>query len=313
MGNDPFANCWFLSGPTAAGKTAVSLELAPRLDAQIISLDSMALYRGMDVGTAKPTAAQRATVTHHLIDVIDPDQEFSVAAYVEAAETAVGQIASQGQVPLFVGGTPLYLKALLRGIFSGPPADWELRRRLQAEAEQAGRQSLHARLAKLDPLSARRLHPQDVRRVIRALEVYEKTGRSISELQQQFDRARPADACRVFVLNWPREELIRRIDTRVDAMFAAGLVDEVRGLLAGRTPPGRTASQAVGYREVIDHLRGQRDLNDTIALVKLRTRRFAKRQMTWFRSLSECRFVEMTPTRPSSDVAHHIATAAPNP
>jgi tRNA dimethylallyltransferase len=156
------------------------------------------------------------------------------------------------------------------------------------------------------------LHPRDTRRLIRALEVYEKTGRSISELQRQFDRARPAHACRVFVLDWPREKLGERIDRRVEAMFAADLVEEVRRLLAGPHPPGRTASQAVGYREVIEQLRGARDLAATVDLVKLRTRQFAKRQMTWFRSLSECRFVGMSESL-SAEVARHIAAAGANP
>ncbi|MEX0977643.1 MAG: tRNA (adenosine(37)-N6)-dimethylallyltransferase MiaA [Pirellulales bacterium] len=302
-------DCWFLTGQTASGKKAVGVALARQLGAEIVSLDSMALYQGMDIGTAKPTRDERADVPHHLIDVIEPAEQYSVAQYVQAAQVAVSEIASRGRVPLFVGGTPLYLKALLRGIFSGPPADWELRRRLQAMAETDGNEKLHARLAEVDPLSARRLHPRDTRRVIRALEVFEKTGRSITDLQLQFDRARAADECRVFVLDWPRKELGERIDRRVEAMFAAGLVDEVRGLLALAKPPGRTASQAVGYREVIEHLGGARDLGETIELVKLRTRQFAKRQMTWFRSLSECRFVAMSVQRGIDEVAREIAGA----
>jgi tRNA dimethylallyltransferase len=301
------SDCWYLTGPTASGKTAVGLKLARRLNAEIVSLDSMALYRGMDIGTAKPTLEERAAVPHHLVDILEPAEAHSVAQYVEAAHEAVRQIASRLRVPLFVGGTPLYLKALLRGIFSGPPADWALRRRLQSLAESEGNEKLHARLAEVDPLSARRLHPRDTRRVIRALEVFEKTGRSITDLQQQFDRARPADACRVFVLDWPRKQLGGRIDRRVDAMFAAGLVDEVRRLLSGSSPLGRTASQALGYREVIEHLGGARDLSETIELVKLRTRQFAKRQMTWFRSLSECRFVTMSDERRVDDVVEEIA------
>ncbi|MEX2113341.1 MAG: tRNA (adenosine(37)-N6)-dimethylallyltransferase MiaA [Pirellulales bacterium] len=285
------ADCWFLSGPTASGKTSVALALAPRIGAEIVSLDSMALYRGMEIGTAKPSLAERAAVPHHLLDVIDPDEEYSLAQYVAAAHRAVDDIRSRGQSPLFVGGTPLYLKSLLRGIFEGPPADWELRRGLQELARNEGSQVLHARLAQVDPISASRLHPRDTRRIIRALEVWEKTGQSITALQQQFDRARPPDACRVFVLQWPRAELAARIDARVDAMFEAGLVDEVRGLLTGGRRFSRTASQAVGYREVIEHLQGVRDLADTVALTKLRTRQLAKRQMTWFRSLCECRLV----------------------
>jgi tRNA dimethylallyltransferase len=305
------ADCWFLSGPTASGKTAVGIELARRLGAEIISLDSMALYRGMDIGTAKPSGEEPAVAPHHLIDVLDPHQDYSVAAYVEAARGAVRDIASRGRVPLFVGGTPLYLKALLRGIFVGPPADWTLRRQLQATAQLEGAQALHARLAEVDPQTARRLHPRDARRVIRALEVWEKTGKSITDLQQQFDRARPADACRVFVLDWPRDQLIERINNRVDAMFEAGLVEEVRGLLIQQAPLSRTASQALGYREVIEHLQGLRDLGQTVELVKLRTRQFAKRQMTWFRSLSECRFVPVDTRFDPSRVASEIITQAP--
>jgi tRNA dimethylallyltransferase len=307
----PTADCWYLTGPTASGKTAMGLELARLLGAEIISLDSMALYRGMDIGTAKPTAAERTAAPHHLIDIIDPDQQFSVAQYVTAAQQVVGEIKSRDRVALFVGGTPLYLKALLRGIFAGPPADWTLRHRLQAEAQAKSAEYLHARLAEVDPPSARRLHPSDQRRVIRALEVWEKTGQSITDLQQQFDRARPVEACRVFVLDWPRNELAERINARVDAMFERGLVDEVRDLLARPSPLGRTASQALGYREVIEHLAGARDLADTVELVKLRTRQFAKRQMTWFRSLSECQFVSVTGRLDAPKIARSLTTARP--
>ena len=313
MNTDPVAtaNCWFLTGPTASGKTAVGLELARMLGAEIISLDSMALYRGMDIGTAKPTPAERAATPHHLVDIIDPDQESSLAQYVDAAGLAAGEIASRRRVPLFVGGTPLYLKALLRGIFAGPPADWTLRRKLQAVARAEGTQSLHARLAEVDPRTARRLHPRDERRVIRAIEVWEKTGQSITDLQQQFDRVRTAEACRVFVLDWPRTELIELINARVGAMFEHGLMDEVRGLLARPLGLSRTASQALGYREVIEHLEGARNLAETIELVKLRTRQFAKRQMTWFRSLSECRFVSVAGSFDASSIAKGLTTARP--
>jgi tRNA dimethylallyltransferase len=288
-------DCWFLTGPTASGKTDIGLELACRLRAEIVSLDSMALYRRLDIGTAKPDLRQRSAAVHHLIDLVEPDQEYSLAQYVEAAEAAAAEIQSRGREVLFVGGTPLYLKSLLRGIFSGPPADWQLRRRLEAEALAHGPDWLHDRLAQVDPVAAGKLHARDQRRLIRALEVHEKTGRPISELQQQFERARPTDACRVFVLDWPRATLYARIDARVDAMFAAGLVGEVQNLLAAGVQLSRTASQAVGYREVLEHLAGQRDLAATIELVKIRTRQFARRQLTWFRSLSECRPVGLSP------------------
>jgi tRNA dimethylallyltransferase len=300
------ADCWFLTGATAAGKTCVGLELAERLGAEIVSLDSMALYAGMDIGTAKPTPEQRRRVPHHLIDILEPTQEFSVSQYLAAAEAAVQEIRRRGRQALFVGGTPLYLKTLLRGIFEGPPADWEFRRVVEEEAGQVGLAELHKRLAQVDPVSAARLHPHDQRRIIRALEVYRLTGQPISHLQLQFEEGRPADQCRVFVLQWPRGELHRRIDERVGGMFAAGLVDEVRRLLARYGALGRTASQAVGYREVIDHLEGKADLPETIRKVQARTRQFARRQETWFRSLSECRFVPMDTAVAPNVIAEQI-------
>lgn len=287
----PTADCWFLTGPTASGKTAVGVELALQLGAEIVSLDSMALYRGMDIGTAKPSPSERRGVPHHLVDVLDPAEECSLAHYVAAAHRVTAEIRGRGREVLFVGGTPLYLKALLRGIFQGPAADWEFRRRLQAEAESKEAGWLHAQLATVDPVSAGRLHPGDVRRLIRALEVFEKTGRPMSDWQRQFDRARPAGACRVFALDWPRPELHRRIDARVDAMFAAGFVEEARKLLANPGGLSHTARQALGYREIWAHLEGRFDLDATVLLVKTHTRQFAKRQSTWFRSLSECRRV----------------------
>jgi len=293
MAVDWTRDCWFLAGPTASGKTRLGLELAERIGGEIVSLDSMAIFRQLDIGTAKPTAAERARVPHHLVDIVEPDQDFSLAEYFDAAAVIVRQIGERGRVPLFVGGTPLYLKALLRGIFDGPPADWEFRRQLEAEASQQESGWLHAKVEKVDPPSAAKLHPQDTRRLIRALEVFEKTGQPISHWQQQFDQSRPAEECRVVVLDWPRAELYRRIDQRVEAMFAAGLIDEVRTLLDEGITLSRTASQAVGYRETLEHLAGDYDLPATIERVKIATHRFARRQLTWFRSLSECRWITM--------------------
>ncbi len=280
----------------------------------------MALYRGMNIGTAKPTAAERAAAPHHLINIIEPSEEFSVAQYLEIAEETASQIRSRGREVLFVGGTALYLKALLRGLFSGPPADWKLRGELEEFARVEGPPALHARLRVADPAAAAKLHPNDVRRVIRALEVHQKAGSPISHLQRQFESAKPADECRVFVLDWPKEQLEERIRRRVDAMFAQGLVEEVRRLIPNKAdrntapivpkdPLSRTASQAVGYREVLEHLAGKRNLPETIELVKLRTRQFAKRQMTWFRSLSECRFVAVANPLDPAAIARQIAAA----
>lgn len=269
----------------------------------------MALYRGMDVGTAKPTPEERAEVAHHLIDIIDPHEEFSLARYLQMARQAAIDIRGRGCEVLFVGGTPLYLKGLLRGVFSGPEADWPLRRELEAEEQQRGPGHLHGRLAKVDPASAQRLHPNDTRRLVRALEVFLKTGLPISQLQQQFNVGRPSERCRVFVLDWPRPELHRRINRRVEAMFAGGLVDEVRALLEGPEPLSRTARQAVGYREVIDHVQQNTSLEETVELVKQHTRQFARRQMTWFRGLSECRMLPMGPSLEPTELANRIIAA----
>lgn len=309
-GSPPLADCWFLTGPTASGKTAIGLELAEMLGTEILSLDSMAVYRRLDIGTAKPTADERRRVLHRLINLVDPDEEFSLAQYVAHAERAAVEVRAGGHEVLFAGGTPLYLKALLRGIFEGPPADWQFRRDWQSRAERCGAEWLHHRVAEIDPAAAQRLHARDTRRLIRALEVFEKTGRPISEWQQQFDRARPAEHCRVFVLDWPRDQLAARIDRRVESMFAAGLSDEVRRLLAEGVVLGRTAQQALGYREVLAHLRGEAGLAETIELVKTRTRQFAKRQLTWFRSLSECRWMSMAEGIDARKIAEQIASAA---
>jgi len=302
----PLLDCWYLTGPTAAGKSAVGVELAQQIEAEIVSMDSMALYRHMDIGTAKPSPAERGRVPHHLIDVIDPQEEYSLAQYIEAAHHCVEDITSRGKKTLFVGGTPLYLKGLLRGIFQGPAADWAFRRQLQQDARQHEPDWLHRRLQEVDPAAAARLHPNDTRRLIRALEIYRLTGRPISEFQKQFDAGVPADRCRVFVLDWPREELHARIERRVSEMFTNGLVDEVPALLTGPKPPGKTARQAVGYREVIEHLEGRWNLAETVDLVQLHTRQLAKRQNTWFRSLSECRFVSLSGKADPIDIARRI-------
>jgi tRNA dimethylallyltransferase len=308
--NDSFQNCWFLSGATAVGKTAVGIALARRLGAEIVSLDSMTVYRGMDIGTAKPTPEEQAAVPHHLLDIVDPADEYSVAQYVDDAAATVAAIRSRGHEVLFVGGTPLYLKSLLRGLFEGPPANWELRNEIEAELEAVGQAALHERLKQVDPVAASAIHPHDTRRMIRALEVYRATGEPLSHQQVTFEDGRPADECRVFVLRRERTELHRRIEGRVEAMIDVGLVEEVRRLTADSSPLGRTASQAVGYREALAFLAGECDQAEMIARIQARTRRFAKRQGTWFRSLSECRFVDIAGDVDADIVAERIARAA---
>jgi tRNA dimethylallyltransferase len=289
---EPFHNSLVLTGPTGCGKTALGVELAERLGAEIISMDSMALYRGMDIGTAKPDAAACQRVRHHLIDVLAPWESASVAWWLKKAAVTVGEIEQRGKRVLFVGGTPLYLKALLRGLFNGPPADKELRLRLAREAESNGQKALHHRLAQVDPRSAGRLHPNDVRRVIRALEVWELTGRPISAWQQQWsaDCENTDSAIRnpVLWLDLPRTELYARIDARVQQMIDAGLVEEVRALRGSPRPLSREASQALGYKELFDYLEARSTLEEAITRIQVRSRNFAKRQLSWLRHLPEC-------------------------
>jgi tRNA dimethylallyltransferase len=297
----PFHNALVLTGPTASGKTALGIELALRMNAEIVSMDSMAIYRHMDIGTAKPTAAECSEVPHHLVDVLEPWESGSVAWWLDEAKRCVADIEARGKQALFVGGTPLYLKALISGLFDGPPADDELRRRLIAEAETHGSTALHQRLTIVDPLCAARIHPNDVRRMVRALEVFELTGKRMSDWQTQWADSEPgaiASFPAVLCVDLPREQLYSRINQRVEAMFAAGLVDEVRQLRASDKPLSHEAAQALGYKEIFAFLDGKATLAETIVQVQTRSRNFAKRQIAWFRHLPQCRMVakELTGT-----------------
>jgi tRNA dimethylallyltransferase len=306
----PVAHCWFLTGPTASGKTRVGIALAKLLDAEILSLDSMAIYRDMDIGTAKPTVLERAEVRHHLLDLATPDQEFSISQYMAAAVAAVAEVQGRGRKVLFVGGTPLYLKALLRGLSEGPAADWDFRESIEREIRETGLEALHERLRQVDPLAAARLHPHDKRRIIRALEVNRLTGRPLSHSQTHFDEPSGGVGNRVFALRWPRERLHQRIESRVEQMFAAGLVNEAAGLRLRYGALGRTASQAVGYREAFEHLDGRLSLEEAIRRVQVRTRQFARRQETWFRGLAECQPVALADDEAPVAIAQRIIDGA---
>jgi len=292
-----------LTGPTGSGKTALGIALAQRLGAEIVAMDSMTLYRGLDIGTAKPTAGERQQVPHHLLDVLDPWESASVAWWLERARACCQDIRARGQRVLFVGGTALYLKALLYGLFDGPPARPDVRQRLEAEATERGREALHQRLAAVDPPTAARLHPNDLRRVVRALEVWELTGQPISHRQQQWSVGgeRPCEAASeeslacgfarsptALWLDLPRAELHDRINRRVLRMIDDGLVEEVRALRQLPRPLSREAAQALGYKELFAHLDGQATLEEAIARIQARTRNFAKRQITWFRHMPQC-------------------------
>jgi len=276
------ADCWFLSGPTAAGKTALALDLARRLDAEVVSVDSMAVYRGLDIGTAKPSAAERAAVPHHVVDVVAPSERYSVARWLAAAAAAVEEIRLRGRRVLFVGGTPLYLRALRDGLAPLPPADAAYRRALEAEVAATGNAPLHARLATVDPAAARRIHPHDTKRIVRALEVVHATGRPLSAAFAPAPH--PVFESQFLVVDLPRRLLHDRIDRRVEAMFARGLVDETRAAAALPGGIGPTARQAAGYAEALAVLAGTLSVADAIRRTQDRTRQLAKRQLTWLRS-----------------------------
>jgi tRNA dimethylallyltransferase len=293
---DDFRNVFVLTGPTGSGKSARALELAAGFGAEIVAMDSMTLYRGMDVGTAKPSAEDRRRVPHHLIDVLDPWESGSVAWWLDRAAEAVRDIERRGKRALVVGGTPLYLKALLYGLFEGPTGDPAVRGRLTAEAAVDGLAVLHARLANVDPATAARVHPNDLRRIVRALEVWELTGRPISAWQREWAAAStdpstaPRNAPPVVCLDRPRNELYARTDRRVLEMLAAGWLDEVRRLRALPRPLGREAAMAVGYCELNDFLDRRLGWDDAVHGIRQRSRNYAKRQLTWFRHLPGVRF-----------------------
>jgi tRNA dimethylallyltransferase len=292
----------FLAGPTAVGKSEIALLLAEKIAGEIISVDSMQVYRGLDIGTAKPSAEERARVRHHLIDIVDLTELFDAAQFVRLANDAVADIQSRGRVPIFCGGTGLYFKAFLEGLGDAPPADEKLR----SELEAAPLAELLAELAEKDAATYEKIDRSNPRRVIRAVEVIRLTGKKFSEQRatwqstvrspSAFAKA-TADRQSTAIFGFSRDvtDLRARIDARVDAMFACGLVEETRQLLEHGLAQNKTALQALGYRQVVEHLRGERGLPETIELVKIKTRQFAKRQMTWFRRHGNCDWIELKP------------------
>lgn len=297
-----------LTGPTAVGKSSVAIQIARQAGAEIVSADSMQIYRGMDVGTAKPSLETRREIPHHLIDILDPwsaSGGYSVGRYVQDAAEIVRGLESKGKGSLVVGGTALYIKALAEGLFKGPEADWGIRQELEGVAREKGVHYLHGVLAEVDPTSAQQIQKGDLRRVVRALEVYQKTGHPISSLQQEWgmrgaecgirnsELRTSHSASRMVILSLDRRELYQRIEERVERMFQEGLVEEVRRLTAHPLGLGRQAREALGYAEVIEYLGGKMTLSEAKGLVKRNTRRFAKRQMTWFRSFTGAVWLEI--------------------
>ena len=273
-----------ICGPTASGKTALSVALAQRLHTEIISADSMQIYRGMDIGTAKPTEAERCGVPHHLLDICDPGEPFSVARYVELADAAAQDILRRGMIPVVAGGTGLYMDALIEcSTFTGDETDLSIREKYQRMAAEQGNIAVHECLRRVDPEGAARLHPNNLKRVIRALEVYEQTGMTLDAFNRLHKRPAPKyQAIKIGVCPAERQVLYERIDKRVDQMLADGLLDETRRLLVRGALAG-TAAQAIGYKELLGFLQGEQPLEECVALLKQRSRNYAKRQLTWLK------------------------------
>lgn len=270
-------------GPTAVGKSKVAIELAERFDGEIVNADSMQVYRYMDIGTAKPSTADRERVSHHLIDIRNPDEDFDAARFREEASKAITDIVNRAHLPVVVGGTGLYIKALTEGIFDAPGSDKELREKLRKEAEASGISALYNKLSEVDPESAGRIGPRNTHRIIRALEVFYLTGIPISQYQKEHAFSdRPYDTYKIG-LTKEREALYKDIDDRIESMVKAGLVNEVRRIIDMGYNPGLKAMKALGYSHICSYLEGKYNLEETVRLIKRDTRHYAKRQMTWFR------------------------------
>lgn len=277
----------FLIGPTASGKTALSIKLAKSINAEIISCDSMCVYKGMDILTSKPALEDRAKVKHHLIDIISPGREFSVAEYRKLALQAIEHILKQGKMPLFVGGSPLYIKSVIDGLFPSGKKDEGFRKRQAELAEIYGKTYLYKKLKRIDPLTAQKIHPNNLRRVIRALEIYKTERKRPSELIQNTEPIKYR--IRIFGLKMDRIVLYKNIEARVEEMFEKGIVQEVRRLSRKRLSV--TAGKALGYGEVLGYLKGRYPLEEAKSLLKRNTRHFAKRQLTWFRRDSRIEWI----------------------
>lgn len=291
MGGASQAKVVIICGPTASGKTGVGIELARRFSGEIVSADSQQVWRGFDIGTAKANLAERSEIPHHLIDVVEPEERFDAARFVALADAAIADIAGRGRIPLVVGGTGMYLRMLLHGLCDAPPRDAEVRAALEAEAVARGMPAMHGELRSLDPETAAVLHPHDRTRIVRALEIYRLTGVGASAFRRQHGFGeRRYDALSIGLVVEPAD-LSRRIDARVDRMIVAGLVDEVRNLLAAHDRCCQPF-HAVGYREIVAHLRGEMAIEEAVRLTKRNSRRFAKRQRTWFRADREIRWFD---------------------
>ncbi|HEY4708398.1 MAG TPA: tRNA (adenosine(37)-N6)-dimethylallyltransferase MiaA [Thermodesulfobacteriota bacterium] len=279
-----------ICGPTASGKSALAIELARLFNGEVVSADSLQVYRFMDIGTAKPSKEEISGVAHHLIDIVKPDEEYTAARFREDAEEAIKGIRGRGKNVFIAGGTGLYIKALTQGLFEGPQADWELRRELLGRAASIGTDALHARLKEVDPESASRIHPNNLHRVVRALEVYELSRKPISDFQREHSfRASPYETLKIGVTK-DRAELYSDIDRRVEQMVEAGLLEETKRLLSMGYASDLKPMSALGYKEMAGFLKGEYAFEEAVRLLKRNTRRYAKRQLTWFKKDPEIRW-----------------------
>jgi len=273
-----------ICGPTALGKTATAMGLAETFNGEIVGADSMQVYKYMDIGTAKPTRDEQSRVTHHMIDIVVPDEHFDTKAYARLAREKVMELNSQGITPFIVGGTGLYIKALVHGLFEAGASDPRIRNRLKEEAQIYGSAFLHQRLSRKDPDTAKKIHPNDAYRIIRALEVYESTGKTMTQLHREHSfKDNPFDFLKIG-LHINRDILYDRINRRVDAMIDTGLVGEVTGLLKMGCASHLKSMQSIGYRHMVDFIQGRCEWNETVRTLKQDTRRYAKRQLTWFKA-----------------------------
>jgi tRNA dimethylallyltransferase len=289
-------------GVTASGKGRLGFELARTLDGEILSVDSMKVYRRMDLGTAKPSAEARQRVRYHMLDIVEPSESFSVGLFLEGANAALEDIRRRGKTVVAVGGTALYIKALLYGLFEGPGSDEQIRAGLRERAAVEGTAALHAELAGLDPEAAGRISANDAKRIIRALEVYRLTGKPISSLQRQFEAERPRHDWTLLGVRREKAVESRRINARVRKMLELGLVEEVRSLLAEEKPLSRQARCAIGYAEIIEHLEGRLTLDDAVEEIKKNTRRLAKGQRTWFKTFRGIHWLDAGPEEPPEQI-----------
>lgn len=279
-----------IAGPTASGKTALAVGIARLFNGEVVNADSMQVYRHMDIGTAKPTDEERAGIPHHLIDIVSPDEEYTAARFRADAQKAIADIASRGKTPVVAGGTGLYIKALTGGLFAGPQADWELRRDLLETASSRGKEALHEILRSIDPESASRIHPNNLHRIIRAIEVFELSKRPISELQQEHAFSETPYVCLKAAIEMERSALYSAIDSRVERMVEAGLLEETRRLAAMGYGYDLKPMCGLGYKEMCGYLRGEYPFEEAVRLIKRNTRHYAKRQMTWFRKDPEIKW-----------------------